>query len=192
MGWMMKQCTPKHRSEWEQLHDSNPGHIPTAQTSHTPEHSSTTCCVWMMKTFPLYAWLLGLLSQQSSKRRAQLLFMLIIKIIIRANFFLHLPLYKPTKARDAFSFTGTKKGRSRSKAPNWRLPYLSDRWIVHCSFTDSHASQCIPCGVLCPRLQAVSSLFNYSWNQLLFRDPWSKMTVTWALHTQKCLKHTCI
>lgn len=112
------------------------------------------------------------LSQQSSKRWAQLLFLLTAKIINRARFFLPSPLYKPTKASDAFSFTSNKKGRSRSKAPNWSLPYLSDRWIVHCSFTDPHASQHIPCGILRPRLQAVSSLFNYSWNQLFFRNPW--------------------
>lgn len=153
--------------------------ITRLQTSQTPEYSSTTCCVWVMKTFPLYAWLLGLLSQQSSKRWAQLLFLITIKIVNRAKFFLHSLLYKPTKARDAFSFTSNEKGRSRSKAPNWSLPYLSDRWIVDCSFTDSHASQCIPCGILCLRFQAVSSLFNYSWNQLLFRNPWNKMTVAW-------------
>lgn len=152
MGWMMKQSTPKQWSEWERLHDSNPGCTPTTQTSHTPEHSCTACCLWVMKTFLLYARLLGLLTQQSSERWAQFLFLLTIKIINRPKFFLQLPLYKPTKARDAFSFSGIKKGRSKSKAPNWSLPYLSDRWIVHCPFTVSHASQCVPCGILCPRL----------------------------------------
>lgn len=87
MGWTMKQSTPKRQSEWEQLHDSNPGCMPIAQTSHTPEHSSATCCLWVIKPFPLYAWLLGLLSQQSSKRWAQLLFLLTIKIINMVKFF---------------------------------------------------------------------------------------------------------
>lgn len=73
--------------------------------------------------------------------------------------------------------SGNKKGRSKSKPPNWSLPYLSDRWIIHRPFTVSHASQHIPCGILCLRLQTVSSLSNYSWNQFFFRDPWSKMTV---------------
>lgn len=75
--------------------------------------------------------------------------------------------------------SGNKKGRSRSKAPNWGPSYLSDRWIVHRPFTVSHASQHIPCGILYLRLQTVSSLSNYSWNQLFFRNPWSKMTVAW-------------
>lgn len=75
--------------------------------------------------------------------------------------------------------SGNKNGRSKSKAPNWSLPYLSDGWIIHCPFTVSHASQHIPCGILCLRLQTVSSLSNYSWNQLFFRNPWSKMTVAW-------------
>lgn len=132
-----------------------------------------------MKTFLFYAWLLDLVSQQSSKRWAQLLFLLTIKIINRAKFFLLSLLYKFNKASDAFSFSSNKKGRSRNKAPNRSLPYLSDRWIAHGPFTVSHANQCIPCGVLCSRFQAVSSLFNYSWNQLLFRNPWSKMTVPW-------------
>lgn len=71
-----------------------------------------------MKTFLLYAQLLGLLTQQNSERWAQFLFLLTIKIINRPKLFLQLPLYKPTKARDAFSFSGIKKGRSKSKAPN--------------------------------------------------------------------------
>lgn len=110
---------------------------------------------------------------------AQFLFLLIIKITNRSKFFLHSPLYEATKARDAFSFPGNKRIRSSSKTPNWSLSYLRERWIVHCPFTVSHASQHISCGILCPRLQAVSSLFNYSRNQLLFRNPWSKMTVAW-------------
>lgn len=130
-----------------------------------------------MKTFTFYTWLLSLLSQQSSERWAQLPFLLTIKIITGSNSsFLHLHINPPRPEMPLHS--GYKKGRSRSKAPNWSLPYLSDRWIVHRPFTVSHASQHIPCGILCLRLQTVSSLSNYSWNQLFFRNPWSKMTVT--------------
>lgn len=110
-------------------------------------------------------------------RWPQLLFLFNAKTTNRAKFFLYL-CTNPKRPEIPFqSLAIHKGGRGRRKAPSWSPSYLSDRWIVHCPFTVSDASQRIPCGILSPRLQTVSSLSNYSWNQVFLRNPWSRITV---------------